>query len=205
MINSSYAETLFNHLYSHVKGYAISTAARVASPEIDTNNTLYGELPFETWQEIVKYVKPDLNGVFFDLGSGTGRIVIASHLLFNFRKSVGVEFLKGLHDKACEAKEEFEINIKPQVAADVSGREIEFWHEDIFVTDLHEADFVFMNHPFKDSDVFLQLEEKFLQELKPGSKIVTIIRALQNPRFKNLGSQTYKFSWGNSTAHFFEV
>lgn len=205
MINPSYAETLFNHLYGHVKGYAISTAARAASPEIDTESTLYGELPFETWQEIVGFVQPNLDGVFFDLGSGTGRIVMASHLLYNFRKSIGVEFLKGLHDAACEVKEDFEINVKPQVLEHVANREIEFRLGDIFKTDLSEADFIFMNHPFKESETFMQLEEKFLTELKSGSKIVTTIRALRDPRFKKLGSQTFKFSWGNSTAHFFEV
>ena len=71
--------------------------------------------------------------------------------------------------------------------------------------DLHEADFIFMNHPFKEGDDFARLEEKFLNELKPGTKIVTVIRALQNPMFKYLGKETYKFSWGDSTAHFAEV
>lgn len=204
MINATYAETLFNYLYGQINGYDVSNAARRKFTS-DTSKFLYGELPFTTWQQIVEHANPKKDGVFFDLGSGTGRVVVASHLLYDFKKSIGVELLDGLHDKAMEVKENFEKTIKPQVEKQVEGRELQFIKSDIFAVDLREADFIFMNHPFKDGEVFMKLEEKFLSELKPGTKIVTIIRALRNPAFKSLGSQTYKFSWGDSTAHFFEV
>jgi precorrin-6B methylase 2 len=204
VIDSLYAETLFNHLYGNINGYSVSNAAR-AKFSHDTEKLLYGEMPFVTWAEIVDHVKPKKDGVFFDLGSGTGRVVVESHLLFDFKKCTGVELLEGLHNKACEVKQQFEKVIKPQIENHLSGRELTFLNNDIFTTDLHEADLVLMNHPFKDGEVFMQLEEKFLKELKSGTKIVTIIRALKSEGFKNMGSQTYKFSWGDSTAHFFEV
>jgi len=204
MIDPLYAETLFNSLYAQTNGYEISTAARRKSGG-DTSKLLYGELPFQSWKEIAEHANPKKDGVFFDLGSGTGRVVIASHLLFDFKKTIGVELLEGLHDKALEMKKIFDESIKPQIGKDLVGRELQLIKGDIFRTDLREADFVFMNHPFKDGDHFLELEEKFLNELKPGTKIVTIIRALKNPAFKKIDSKTYKFSWGDSTAHFFEV
>ena len=113
--------------------------------------------------------------------------------------------LSGLHNKACEINSEFNKNASPQLAGYINNRELQFLRGDIFATDLREADLIFMNHPFKEGEGFSRLEEKFLAELKPGSKIITTIRALKNPLFKNLGSQTYKFSWGDSTAHFFEI
>ncbi len=204
MIDSNYAETLFNHLYGNINGYAVSTAARQASG-IDTEKLLYGELPFETCKQILERANPKKDGVFCDLGSGTGRVVMAFYLLSNFKKCSGVELLKGLHDKACEVMTTFEETVKPQIKTHLEGRELQFLCDDIFACDLRGTDFIFMNHPFKESDLFDRLEEKFLDELKPGSRIVTIIRSLKNPRFKSLGSQTYKFSWGDSTAHFFEI
>ncbi|MBP7709536.1 MAG: hypothetical protein KA100_00515 [Rickettsiales bacterium] len=204
MIDPIYAETLFNHLYGNIDGYGVSTAARQAS-NIDTEKLLYGELPFETCKQILERANPKKDGVFFDLGSGTGRVVMAFYLLSNFKKCVGVELLQGLHNKACEIHVEFNKNIKLQLAGDIEDRELQFTCGDIFAANLKDADFIFMNHPFKESDLFNQIEEKFLDELKPKSKIVTTIRSLKNPRFKNLGSQTYKFSWGDSTAHFFEI
>ncbi len=204
MINSTYAETLFNFLYGNINGYEVSTKAR-ASFSGDVSNLLYGELPFQTFKEIVEKINPKADGVFFDLGSGTGRIAMQANILFNFKKITGIELLEGLHNKAIEVQEVFNKTITTEIQDHIAGRELNFINGDIFKTDYSDADFIFMNHPIKDSGLFLQLEEKLAKELKTGTKIVTIIRALQNPKFKSLGSKLYKFSWGDSTAHFFEV
>ncbi|MBM3580065.1 MAG: hypothetical protein FJX34_04770 [Alphaproteobacteria bacterium] len=191
------AEEIFNQLYSEIDGYAVSNAARKTAGIEE--GLLYGELPFATWQAIVERTNPKKDGVFFDLGSGTGRIIIQSSLLFDFKKLVGVELLQGLHDKACETQQ------KLLQIADAPRREISFINASILDIDLREADFIFMNHPLKDREMFAKIEEKFLSELKPGTKITTTIRALENPGFKSLGNQKYNFSWGESTAYFFEV
>lgn len=204
MLNSPYAQTLFNFLYGDINGYEVSTAAR-ATFNGEIKNLLYGELPFETFEAIVKKANPKMDGNFFDLGSGTGRVVLQAHILFDFKKCVGIELLDGLHEKALEVKKIFDKTIQPQIEKHVENRQLELIKGDLFLQDYSSADFIFMNHPIKDSDLFLKLEDKLAQELKPGTKIVTIIRALKNPKFKSLGSQTLKFSWGESTAHFFEV
>lgn len=204
MIDPLYAETLFNHLYSSIDGYSVSNSAR-KHHGCDTEKFLYGEVPFQSWKDILLRANPKKDSVFFDLGSGTGRIVMASHLLSDFRKCVGVEILKGLFEKSCEVKAEFEKNIKPKILEHSNEKKLEFICSDIFSVNLAEAGLIFMNHPFKDEENFNLLEEKFLDELKPQAKIVTTIRSLKNKRFKNLGSHTYNFSWGDSTAHFFEI
>lgn len=204
MIDFKYAETLFNHLYGQIHGYDVSNAAR-AKFGGDTSKLLYGELPFQTWKEIVEHVKPKSDGVFIDLGSGTGRVTMESHIAFDFKKCIGIELLQGLHAKALEVKDKFDKEVAPQISSALEGRELTYINKSFFDVNLSEADLILMNHPFKDGDVFLELEEKFLRELKSGTKIVTIIRALHNPAFKSLGKKSFKFSWGDSTAHFFEV
>jgi hypothetical protein len=204
MIDQTFAETTFNLLYSNTNGYDISNNARREFSG-DTSNFLYGELPFQTWKKIVEQIQPKEDGVFFDLGSGTGRVVMASYLGCGFRKCVGIEILDGLHNKAVEVLGVFDQIVRPQIAGSLEGREISFVRESLFDTDLREADFIFMNHPFKDGPEFVRLEDKFLSELKPGTKIATIIRSLKNPAFKQLGSATQQFSWGESTVHFCEV
>ncbi len=199
-----YAESLFNFLYSNLNGYEISNRAR-ADSNLDCSNLLYGELPFETFAEILKKIQPKEDSVFFDLGSGTGRVVLQAYLMTKFRKCIGVELLGGLHNKAIEVQQNFDKTIRPQIEKYLLGRELHFAQNDLFKVDYAEADLIFMNHPLKDSELFLQLEEKLLKELKPGTKLITIIRAFKDPRFKPLGSEKYQFSWGSSTAHFFEV
>lgn len=204
MINPLYAQTLFNHIYANVDGYHIAGRAQGAVPG-SREALLYGEIPFKTWQKIVTRAKPKSDAIFFDLGSGTGRVVFQSYLLFDFKKSIGVELLDGLHNKACELEKNFQKAIKPQISHLLGDRKLELIHGNILHTDLHEADFILLPHPFKKEEDFLVLEEKFLRELKPKTKIVTLIRDLRNPAFKDLGFETCEFSWGKSTAYFYEI
>jgi hypothetical protein len=205
-MNESYKETLFNFLYGDINGYSVSHEAREKHNNSESvKDLLYGEVPFKTLEEILKKANPVENGVFFDLGSGTGRIVIAMNLLSNFSKTVGVELLEILHQKACEVKKEFENHVVPKIPNYDKNREINFLNASILDVDLSEADFVFMNHPFKDRDLFAKLEEKLISELKKGTKIVTIIRKLENPKIKFINSQKYNFSWGESTAYFHTI
>lgn len=203
MLDHSLAEQYFNQLYGDVNGYGVSSKARV--DEGVTEGLLYGEVPFETWKSIVMRANPKHESVFFDLGSGTGRVIMQSHLLFNFQKAIGIELLAGLHDKACEVASQFIEHIEPAVKAELADRELHLLNESFFDVDLSEADFILLNHPMKDRKLLEKLEQKFLDELKPGTKIVSIIRALSNPAFKSHGSTKYQFSWGESTAHFFEI
>lgn len=205
-MNELYKETLFNFLYGNINGYSVSHDAREKHNNAESiKDLLYGEVPFVTLEEIIKKVDPNKDGVFFDLGSGTGRIVIAAHLLCNFRKSVGVELLEGLHQKACEVKQEFENYVVPKIPNYDQSRKINFINASILDVDLREADFIFMNHPFKDRELFAKLEEKLVRELKSGTKIVTIIRKLENSKIKFIDSKKFNFSWGESTAHFHEI
>ena len=204
MINPLYAQTLFNFLYSKVDGYTIASASQGALPG-SREELLYGEIPFTTWQKIVERIKPKDDAVFFDLGSGTGRVVLQSHMIFNFKKSVGIELLDGLHNKALEVEATFDKIIKPQISKHLADKEMLFRKDNILHVDYSEADFLLLSHPFKEEDDFLFLEEKFLRELKPKTKIVALIRYLRNDKFKDLGFGTYNFSWGKSTAYFYEI
>jgi hypothetical protein len=72
--------------------------------EIDNENTRYGELydpfPYRSFKHVMSFLPRDVsNHTFVDYGSGKGRtLLIASD--YAFKKIVGVEFSKQLHDVA---------------------------------------------------------------------------------------------------------
>ncbi len=97
--------------YSTDKGKDLSQHER--KEKAWTSSTLvYGEVAFPSFAQYLwllyspeltggKYAPPPRNGgVFVDLGSGTGRALIAAALLHDFDKIVGVELLSGLHQAA---------------------------------------------------------------------------------------------------------
>ena len=51
------------------------------------------------------------DGIFFDLGSGTGKAVIAMSLMHKFKKLQGIEFLENLMKLSQESKQNYDKTI----------------------------------------------------------------------------------------------
>jgi precorrin-6B methylase 2 len=109
--------------------------------------------------EMLKLANVKANDIVYDLGSGDGRIVIAAVKNFGAQKGVGVEFNPELIEKSRENAQ----------TANVSDR-VQFIQRDLFETDVREATVVTL---FLFPEVNLKLRPKLLNELKPGTRIVS--------------------------------
>ncbi len=99
------------------------------------------------------------NDVHYDLGSGDGRIVIAAVKDFKAKKGVGIDL------DPQRIKESNENKAKENL-----GDNVQFLNQNIFETDLREATVVSM---YLLNTINLRLRPKLLEELKPGTRIVT--------------------------------
>lgn len=85
----------------------------------------YGETPLEAVANALTNIKTKhgglpQNGVFLDVGCGTGKPMFAAALLHSWAKVLGVEFLEGLVDAAMDVQEVWEGGL-PFVAKGVKG------------------------------------------------------------------------------------
>ena len=93
----------FSRVYEAVDGYKIYNAGKRDMNDADTANLIYGEIPFHSMQEIFNIVKSKLDKcrIFYDLGSGAGRILVCAALLCpKLQKIVGVELVPALNEAA---------------------------------------------------------------------------------------------------------
>jgi len=125
--------------------------------------TTYGELKKIGVDSLYNFIKTkiDINekSVFYDIGSGNGKIVLHLSLISNFGKLVGVEL-----DKVRFLYSQY---IKSQVNNDDN---VYFINDDIRNVDFSDATFVFVNDLlFNESDV-----EFIINQLKPGTHLVSI-------------------------------
>jgi precorrin-6B methylase 2 len=97
--------------------------------------------------------------VVYDLGSGDGRIVIAPVKEFGASRAVGIDIDESRIQEANENARQ----------AGVKSR-VEFRKQNLFDTSLSEATVVAL---YLSPTVNLQLHQKFLAELKPGTRIVS--------------------------------
>ena len=112
----------------------------------------------EAVQAMLKLADVKKNDVLYDLGCGDGRIVIAAARDFGAR-AVGIDINPV---RIAEAKEN----------ARKAGVEklVRFEENDLFQADIHEATVVSL---FLLSHINLKLRPKLLQDLKPGTRIVS--------------------------------
>lgn len=112
----------------------------------------------EAVQAMLKLANVTKNDVLYDLGCGDGRIVIAAAKLYGTR-GVGIDINPV---RIAEAKEN----------ARKAGVEnlVRFEENDLFQSDIHEATVVSL---FLLTSVNLKLRPKLLQDLKPGTRIVS--------------------------------
>jgi SAM-dependent methyltransferase len=107
---------------------------------------------------IFKYVKLNKNDLFFDLGSGDGRLVYYVAEKFKLKRAVGIE-LNPLLVTFAKLKAKF-----------LKRNNVEFYRQNIFDTDFAQAKIIYM---FLFPEVVEKLKDKILRDCKKGTLIIS--------------------------------
>jgi hypothetical protein len=118
----------------------------------------YVPSPQSVVSDMLRYADVNAKDFLIDLGSGDGRIVLTAAKVFGAR-GFGVEIKEDLVKRANETA-------KSQGLAD----RVRFLKQDLFKTDISQASIVTM---YLLPDTVNLLKDKFLAELKPGTRIVS--------------------------------
>ncbi|CAK94898.1 unnamed protein product (macronuclear) [Paramecium tetraurelia] len=158
---------------------------------------------FTSLSVVFQQVSPKKGGVFYDLGSGIGKSVIAASLMHQFDICKGIEFLHSLHEQACKLKQEVEkqkslieeemeqIGIK-----DYHQPKIEFINGDFQELDWSDGTFLFASTTCFEPDLMNQLSKK-AEDLKEGSYFITVTKTLEPQTCWDLiKSIQVQLSWG---------
>jgi len=118
----------------------------------------YVPSPQSVVADMLRYADVNAKDFLIDLGSGDGRIVLTAAKVFGAR-GFGVEIKEDLVKRANESA-------KSQGLAD----RVKFMKQDLFKTDISQASIITM---YLLPDTVNLLKDKFLNELKPGTRIVS--------------------------------
>ena len=117
--------------------------------------------------------------VLYDLGCGDGRIVVEAAKKYPIKKAVGVEL-----------REELVKDLMNRIKKENVGERVQIIHDDFFKAPIHEATVVYM---YLLTSVNESLKPKLRQELKPGSRVVTL--DFQIPGWKPIRTLGDKTGW----------
>ena len=163
---------------------------------------VYGEIEYASFEATLRKIRDELRpgqDVFYDLGSGAGRPVVAAAVLFPFRACRGVELLAGLSRLAREAKGLVEA---AEWTLGHARPAVEFYEGDITDLKFHDwtadGDVVLVNSTCFDDDL-LKAVADLAEGLRPGAVVITFTRPLPSPLFTIVDEELHQMSWGGAT------
>eukprot|EP00611_Tribonema_gayanum_P002252 TRINITY_DN1163_c0_g1_i2.p1 TRINITY_DN1163_c0_g1~~TRINITY_DN1163_c0_g1_i2.p1 ORF type:complete len:299 (-),score=50.14 TRINITY_DN1163_c0_g1_i2:71-841(-) len=194
-------------------GKAISRKERDHLGKAASSTLTYGEVTFDALAVALSKIRhvwgpkavsgeagplQEPGGVFVDLGSGTGKGVIAAALFHQFTACHGIEILEGLYKTSLEIKKSWDEKHKEEAGASAT---VNFWHgdaTDLGVFDWSAADVVFANSTCFH-DALMRSIADCCASLRVGAFVITFTRQLPSPLFTVLEHQMYEMSWGGAT------
>jgi hypothetical protein len=136
----------------------IASTARGADLQPVKDAGPYVPSPQSVVSDMLRYADVGPEDFLIDLGSGDGRIVLTAAKVFGAR-GFGVEIKEQLVEKANEDAQKEGI-----------AERVRFIKQDLFKTDLSQATVITM---YLLPDTVNLLKDKFLNELRPGTRIVS--------------------------------
>ncbi|CEG48323.1 hypothetical protein F443_05549 [Plasmopara halstedii] len=191
--------TVYDRIYRNFSveyGKELSSEARKSSSLIKSSY-VYGEINFFSFAGVIRWIAPSLPefAIFYDLGSGTGKAVIAASLVHSFDQAIGIELLEPLVRCAEKRKMALEKLKSPLLKTD-----IDFIAGSVLTTNWEDGDVVFCHGTcFSDQD-WIKISVA-AEKLKQGAFFISTTHVLKTGLFEVVKSASLTMSWGSATVY----
>lgn len=149
------------------------------------------------------------DGIFFDLGSGTGKAVIAMSLMHKFKRLQGIEYLENLIKLSQESKQNYDNTINDlfvknkELLSFDSPNIIDFVQGDFLKQNWENATIIFANSTCFSGELINNIAEKANKECKKGTIIITFTKKLNklNSDWETKEGFRRLMTWGIATIY----
>lgn len=187
-LNLSAHLAVFDAQYQSINGALISRKARKNNDAIEF---IYGEIEFLPFIALLSLVKPNANTVFYDLGCGVGKAVLACAMVYPVAKSAGIELLPELYSTACQQKDQLASIGNYSYCID----SIVFYNADFLLANYDDATLIFINSTTFIGEAWVKLCAR-IDNLPKILTVITISKPLACTNFTLLKSTKLQMSWG---------
>lgn len=188
LLNLQEHAQVFRQIYTDANGFMLSQNARHVH---DAMEYAYGEIEFLSFIALLSLTNPNKNTVFYDLGSGTGKAVLACGMVFPICKSIGIELFPELYLDSCKRREQLAAmkNYAEQT------KKIQFILGDFLKVNLDDATLVFINSTAFFGPTWEKLCAK-LDHLPHLNTVITTSKTLSSTHFTVTTRTKVEMSWG---------
>lgn len=151
------------------------------------------------------------NSIFYDLGSGTGKAVMAMALFCPFRKLIGIEYLVSLWNLSMRSKIVYDKIIADKfikfngLFTIQKTNSIDFYNGDFLRQKWSDASVIFANSTCFNQDLMNKIGIKARKECKVDTIIITISKKLSSLNGDWESKEGFKrlMSWGVGTVYIY--
>lgn len=182
---------------ANVNGFALSRSER---QDNDAFEYVYGEIDPTSLLALLSLTRPNASTVFYDLGSGSGKAVLACAMAFNIKKAYGIELFSTLDHAAKQQLSQ--LSLLPDYPK--ISQKIEFVCGNFLDTNLADATLIFISATALFGDTWIRLNQQ-LEQLTQKPIIITTTKKLSSPRFSIRHQTQVRMSWGCVTAYIQQI
>lgn len=195
-------------LYHGITGFGINSQEEKSITQQGGAPT-YGEITYESLKTLIDDLKLSEKDVFYDLGSGVGKVTIQVFLCSPVRKSGGIELSPTRYNYAQQVKAKLQ---KPNlldktknklkdigVMSKSPERKLEFYNQNIIDADLSDATVIFMCSTCFSDHLMKKLDQK-LSKLKKGLRILTLKKLPESSKLKLIKTYTLPMTWSSGSS-----
>ncbi len=178
-------------------GFQLSHLARQNN---DAFEYVYGEIDSTSLLALLSLTHPNPSTIFYDLGSGCGKAVMACAMVFDVKKACGIELFPAL-DQA--AKQQLAQLALMQDYQDIP-KKVEFICGNFLDANLADATVIFISATALFGDTWIRLNQQ-LEQLTHSPIIITTTKKLLSWRSKIHHQTNVQMSWGRVTAYIQQI
>ncbi len=197
--------SVFSEVFHGVEGGSISQQER-GSKKLNGSEFTYGEIELVHFLPLLKFASKKDGGVFWDLGCGTGKALVAAALSeVGFNKICGVEYLEGLHQTTLTSLQKYETvgakaGIDPKRCDPGLFRVVK---GDMREVDWSDADVIYASSICFPEELVRSLAENG-KKLRKGTRIITLKNWADEGVYRVLHYLKVKMTWGKNGVYILE-
>lgn len=155
----------------------------------------YGEILPESVSEMIKNINIDNNDVFYDLGSGIGKVPTQFYLETPVKKSVGIEYNESRNNIAKIISSEIKNNFKSKY------KKLELINDNFFNVDTTDGTIFYLCSTCFNDSVMNQLFEKIISS--PNLKAIISLKPFPNIIHDKVIKLPMTWNKSGSLCHFY--
>lgn len=197
-------EEQLTSLYAGVDGSCISQADAQCIRDAG-GDPVYGEITFASAKKLFTEIVPlGPNDVFYDLGSGIGKLILWAYLGTDVRSCVGIELSEKRYTISEQMKKKTLATIDPISKRNAGKRTIAFKHADIGEAPIEDATVIFVCATCF-SDAFLQKLTDRFGKLKPDTRIISLKKLPPHASIEEIAVHNLRMTWACDPVYIYKV